>query len=62
MYEVFIRNWWKKEDDKLVPDPNAVKLHVCYTKTIKKAREVCKAYNEKNPKGLLSRKAEFREI
>lgn len=59
MYKVFIRNWWRKENGKLVPDPGARKKTLGYCDTQEEAREICKEYNRTHRPGPLSRKAEY---
>ena len=60
MYKVFIRNWWRMENGKRVPDPSARKYTydecIC---TEEEARELCQEYNRTHNPGKLSRKAEY---
>lgn len=62
MYKVFVRNWWRKENGKLVPDPGARKLTLDYVSTENEAREICRDYNNSHNPGELSRKAEYTSI
>ena len=63
MYEVFIRNWWRKDSKgNLIPDPTADKELLNYCDTEDEARSLCKEYNSENEPGELSRKAEYREV
>lgn len=60
MYQVFIRNWWRKDaKEKLVPNSGGRKTHYCYAKTEDEAGDVCKVYNVNHAPGKLSRKAEY---
>ncbi len=62
MYNVFIRNWYKIEDGKKVPDTNADKEYLMqYIDTEKEARQLCREYNDNNDAGILSRKAEYED-
>ncbi len=62
MYEVFIRNWWRIENGKKVPDPGAEKEFLGEVfETQDEARAFCREYNSENDPGILSRKAEFQE-
>lgn len=62
MFEVFVRDWWKIENGKKVPAPEAEKEHLAYADSELEARTICKNYNFENEAGVLSRKAEYREI
>jgi hypothetical protein len=58
-YNVFVRNWWRRDGDKLVPDPGARKTYLRKHVTYEDARAICAEYRENHNPGLLSRKAEF---
>lgn len=59
MYTIFVRNWWKMENGKKVPNPGARRTKIGTAKTAEEAREKCRQWNDNNPEGKLSRKAEF---
>ena len=63
MYTVFSRKWWKKNPkwpNGLEPDGNARRTIIREdVKTIEEARQICKEWNEQNPEGKYSRRAEF---
>ena len=61
-YEIFYRNWWRKENNRLVPDPGADETHLGYAETEKEAREMCREWNNENDPGELSCKAEYRSL
>ena len=58
-YRVFVRNWWRWENGRLVPDPGARKTTLATRCTYDEARQLCKTYQENHKPGPLSRKAEF---
>ena len=59
MYKVFVRNWWRIENGRLVPDPAAIKYTLDFVETEEEARKICKEYNSTHSPGKLSRKAEY---
>lgn len=59
IYTVFTRNWWRKEGDRLVPDPSARKTVLRRNLTKDEARGLCEEWNNTHNPGKLSRKAEF---
>jgi hypothetical protein len=59
MYIVFVRNWWRVESGRLVPNPGARRTRIATAETYDGARELCKQYNDTHAPGKLSRKAEF---
>ena len=60
MYKVFIRNWWRMENGKRVPNPCARKtVYFSNINTEEEAREICQEYNATHNPGKLSRKAEY---
>ena len=60
MYEVFARNWYKLENNELVPHYGAPETYIGEAKDADEARAMCKEYNDNNDEGVLSHKAEFR--
>lgn len=60
-YRVFVRNWWRFELGKLVPNPGARRTTLHTNCTEEEAREHCADYANKHEPGPLSRKAEFEE-
>ena len=60
MFEVFARNWYKIENNELVPDYEAEITHIGYADTTSEARQMCQEYNDNNDETILSHKAEFR--
>jgi hypothetical protein len=59
-YEVFVRDWWRYERGKLVPNPGADEEQLATGLSYSTAREMCEEYNSTHEPGELSRKAEFR--
>jgi len=60
-YDVFIRDWYTRDESgKLLPIPSE-KSYTAHDVTLAHARELCKDYNESHDAGELSRKAEFEE-
>jgi len=61
-FTVFVRNWWRWENDALTPDPTARKHTLCrYVPTEEDAQQICREYNASHKPGPLSRKAEYGE-
>jgi len=58
-YRVFVRNWWRIENGRKVPDPGARKTTIARHCTYEEAIQVCKEYAKNHKPGWLSRKAEF---
>jgi hypothetical protein len=58
-YNVFVRNWWRMERGRRVPDPGARKTYLRKHVTYEDARAICEAYKAEHDPGQLSRKAEF---
>lgn len=61
-YRVFVRNWWRRENGKLVPDPGARKTTLCKVATEEEARARCQEHANTHNPGPLSRKAEYEEV
>ena len=62
MFEVFTRNWWKKNPswpNGLEPDGAGRRNHLAWAETEEEAREIAQEWNANNDPGILSRKAEF---
>lgn len=59
MYIVFVRNWWRMENGRLVPAPGARKTRIGAANGYEEAREIAQEYNRTHAPGKLSRKAEF---
>ena len=60
-YRVFVRDWWRYENGRKVPNPGARKTTLARVDTYEEARELCEEYNRMHEPGPLSRKAEFTE-
>jgi hypothetical protein len=58
-YNVFVRNWWRIENGRRVPDPGAQKRYIARGVSETEAREICAEYRANHEPGELSRKAEF---
>lgn len=58
-YRVFVRNWWRREQGQLVPDPGARKTTLATRCTREEALQICERYAATHKPGPLSRKAEF---
>ena len=61
-YNVFVRNWWKKNSawpDGLEPDAGARKTYLAHGLSEDDARAMAKEYNATHKPGRLSRKAEY---
>ena len=58
-YRVFVRNWWRRENGALVPDPRARKTTLARRCTYAEALAMCERHAETHKPGPLSRKAEF---
>lgn len=64
MYDVFVRDWWKKNPEwPNGREPCAGPKHYLHrrVKTEEEARRICKEYNASHDPGPMSRKAEFEE-
>jgi hypothetical protein len=59
-YEVFVRDWWRVERGRLVPNPGADEEQLGAGLSYEEAREMCDEYNSTHDPGEVSRKAEFR--
>lgn len=62
-YNVFVRTWWKRNPawpGGREPHPGR-KSYKRYGLTWEEARQFCTEYNNTNPPGFLSRKAEFEQ-
>lgn len=57
-YRTFIRNWYVRREGGIEPGPGR-KTAVDYGLTFSEAQRACKAYNDGNRPGPLSRKMEF---
>ena len=62
MYKVFVRNWYKRENGRIVPNPGARKTTLASGLSYEAARDMCQVYNSNHKAGPLSRKAEFTSI
>lgn len=60
-YTVFVRNWWRIENGKRVPDPGARRHTLGTFDTEDEARAACAEYRAEHEPGELSRKAEYEE-
>lgn len=58
-FKVFVRNWWRRENGQLVPDPRARKTTLAVGCTEEEARSICEEYAKTHKPGPLSRKAEY---
>lgn len=58
-YTVFVRNFWRIENGRKVPDSTARRTVIARGCTEEEARQIAKNYNANNAPGPLSRKAEF---
>ncbi len=58
-YNVFVRNWWRRERGVLVPNSGGRKKFIRRDLTHAEARQMCQEYNRTHKPGVLSRKAEF---
>lgn len=58
-FKVFVRNWWRIESGRLVPDPGARKTTLATHCTEEEARRICAEYAATHKPGRLSRKAEY---
>lgn len=58
-FRVFVRNWYRREGGRLVPNTNGRKVTLRVVKTEEEARSYCRVYNANNDPGPLSRKAEY---
>lgn len=59
IYTVFVRNWYRMEGGKLVPNPGARRTVLDTGRTREEAQSMCAEYNRTHKPGKLSRKAEF---
>jgi hypothetical protein len=59
IYTVFVRNWYRRENGKIVPAYGARKTTLEKGLTYDEARRLCENYNSTHKPGVLSRKAEF---
>jgi len=64
MYQVFTRNWWRKEKNKLVPNPGGRKTSIQVFNDESEARAFCQEGNKNRPWAWyeLSRKYEYMSI
>ena len=60
-FRVFVRNWWRRENGRLVPDPRARKTTLSRGLTEIAARQLCQDYAASHKPGPLSRKAEYEQ-
>ena len=63
-YHVFTRAWWRHNPEwpgGREPCPGKRRT-LCHAYSEEEAREVCRAWNQKNPPGFLSVKAEYEEL
>jgi hypothetical protein len=58
-FRVFVRNWWRRENGRLVPNPGARKTTLARGLTEDGARQMCADYAKTHAPGQLSRKAEY---
>lgn len=58
-YRVFVRNWWRVENGRLVPDSGDRKTTLARHMTRDEAYAMCQEYARTHKPGRLSRKAEF---
>ena len=61
-YDVFVRDWWRMERGKRVPNPGARRTYLARHVTYDDARDICASYNAAHEPGYLSRKAEFTSV
>lgn len=62
-YVIFTRTWWKRNPawpNGLEPSAGR-KKKIATAKTAEEAQAICKRWNDANPPGRLSRKAEYME-
>lgn len=59
LYDVFVRNWWRWEHGRRVPDPGARKRWLARGVTEAEARRMCQEWNQRHEPGKLGRKAEY---
>jgi hypothetical protein len=59
MATVFVRNWYKRESGRLVPDPHARKTIIQRGVSAEEAHTICQDWNRLHNPGPLSRKAEW---
>ncbi len=59
VYRVFVRNWWRRENGRLVPDPGARKTTLAKYTSETEALAHCLQYAATHNPGPLSRKAEY---
>ena len=55
MYTIFVRNWWREERGRLVPDPGARRTKIGTAGTYEDAQRQCAEYNKTHKPGKLSR-------
>lgn len=58
-YFVFVRNWWRVENGRKVPNSGGRKTTLYRNLTFSEAQSMCREYNATHEPGPLSRKAEF---
>lgn len=58
-YDVFVRDWWRKEGGRIVPYPGAPRRYIARGVNYEEARAICKEYCATHEPGWRSRKAEF---
>ncbi len=59
-YEVFVRDFWRVERGKRVPNPGADEEQLATGLSYSEARDMCEEWNSSHDPGEVSRKAEFR--
>lgn len=64
MYRVFVRNWWRRNPNRI----GGVEPHAGRKTTLRRrvkteadAQAICRQYNETHEPGWMSRKAEYEE-
>ncbi len=58
LYNVFVRNWYRREAGRIVPGAGR-KTYLERNVSGERARAICAEYNSTHKPGPLSRKAEF---
>lgn len=60
-FHVFHRTWWKHNPNGLEPEPGEKHTIETDVATEREARALCRAWNQENPPGEFSDKAEYEE-